>query len=117
MPCFDLPTKSAVSLWNKYDQVINGDDGCNNKSESWNSVSKIGLNMHPSIWVVLVMFKREEGLARAKLSSVALDTAAVDHRDRAKARARRQLKEVAGQFGTTLMEDYFNIVVAHYNDN
>ena len=53
-----------MSLWNKYDQVINGDDGCNNKSESWNSVSKIGLNMHPSIWVVLDMFKREEGLAR-----------------------------------------------------
>ena len=47
-----------MGLWNKYDQVINGDDGCNNKSESWNSVSKIGLNMHPSIWVVLDMFKR-----------------------------------------------------------
>ena len=108
-----------MSLWNKYDQVVNGDDGCNNKSESWNSVSKIGLNMHPSIWVVLIMFKREEWLARAMLSSVALDTAAVDHRDRAKARAekRRQLKEVAGQFGTTLMEDYLNMVVAHYNDH
>ena len=37
----------AMSLWNKYEQVINDDDGCNNKSESWNSVSKIGLNMHP----------------------------------------------------------------------
>ena len=108
-----------MGLWNKYDQVINEDDGCNNKSESWNSVSKIGLNMHPSIWVVLDLFKREEGLARAKLSSVALGTAAVDHPARAKARAekRRQLKEVAGQFGTTLMEDYLNMVVAHYNDH
>ena len=61
--------------------------------------------------------QEKEGLARAKLSSVALGTAAVDHPARAKARAekRRQLKEVAGQFGTSLMEDYLNMVVAHYN--
>ena len=72
----------------------------------------MSLNTHPSIWVILIMFKREEGLARAKLSSVALDTAAVDHRDRAKAREkRRQLKEVAGQFGTTHMEDYLNMII------
>ena len=51
------------------------------------------------------------------MSSIALGTAAVDHPARAKARAekRRQLKEVAGQFGTSLMEDYLNMVVAHYN--
>ena len=61
--------------------------------------------------------QEKEGLARAKLSSVALGTAAVDHPARAKARAekRRQLKEVAGQFGTILMEDYLNMMVAHYN--
>ena len=106
-----------MSLWNKYDHVVNGDDGCNNKLISRNSVSKIGLNKHPSIWVVLDMFKREEGLARAKLSSIALGTAAVDHpaRDKASAEKRRQLKEVAGHFGTRLMEDYLNMVVTHYN--
>ena len=78
-------------------------------------MSKFGLDMHPSIWVVLDMFKMEEGLARAKFSSVALGTAAVDHPDSAKARAekRRQLKEVASQFGITLMEDYLNMVIAH----
>ena len=108
-----------MSLWNKYEQVINDDDGCNNKSESWNSVSKIGLNMHPSIWVILDMFKREEGMARAKLSSIALGTAAVDHPARSKTRAekKRQLKEVASNFGTILLEEYINMVVAHYNDN
>ena len=82
-------------------------------------MSKIGLNMHPSIWVVLDMLKREGRLARVKLSSVALGTAAVDHPARAKERAekRRQLKEVTGQFGTTPMEDYLNMVVAHYNNH
>ena len=109
----------ARSLWNKYQQVIHDDNGCNNKSESWNSVSKSSLKMHPSIWVVMDMFKREEGMARAKLSSIALGTAAVDHPARAKTRAekKRQLKEVASKFGTILLEEYINMVVAHYNDN
>ena len=65
------------------------------------------------------MFKREEGSARNKLNSIALGTAAVDHPARAKTRAevKRQMKEVANKFDSILLEEYFNMVVAHYNDN
>ena len=52
------------------------------------------------------------GEGKVELGSVGQGTAAVDHRDRAKAREkRRQLKEVAGQFGTTHMEDYLNMII------
>ena len=75
--------------------------------------------MHPSIWVVLDMFKREEGLARAKITSIALGTLAVDHPSRVKTRTekRRQLKEVVKKFGTVPLEDFFNMIAAHYNDS
>ena len=107
----ELPRRKArfaMDLWNKHKQVTNDDDGCNNKSESWNSVSKIGLNMHPSIWVVLDMFKMEEGLARAKITSIALGTLAVDHPSRVKTRTekRRQLKEVVKKLGTVPLEEF-----------
>ena len=107
----ELPRRKArfaMDLWNKHKQVTNDDDGCNNKSESWNSVSKIGLNMHPSIWVVLDMFNREEGLARAKITSIALGTLAVDHPSRVKTRTekRRQLKEVVKKLGTVPLEEF-----------
>ena len=41
--------KFEHKLWNKYNAVIDDDEGTNNRSGNWNSVSNLGMNMNPSI--------------------------------------------------------------------
>ena len=107
-----------LEIWNKHQSVMMNEELTNNSSENWNSVSKIGLNMNPNIWVILNMFKREESLARTKINSTALGTAAIDHPARRKKvqEKREKLRRVLEQFDKVSVEDFMNMVVAHYND-
>ena len=111
--------KFPITLWNKNKETMAGDETTNNRSENWNSVSKLGMSMHPSLWSVLELFQKEDALARAKLNSVALGTPSIDHPARKKkaAEKKEKLKKVLELWGTVSVEDYFNMVAAHYNDN
>ena len=74
--------------------------------------------MNPNIWVILNMFKREESLARTKIYTTALGTAATDHPARRKKvqEKREKLRRVLEQFDKVSVEDFMNMVIAHYND-
>ena len=44
----ELPRRKPnyeVMVWNKYHAIIDDDEGTNNRSKNWNSVSKLGMNM------------------------------------------------------------------------
>ena len=109
--------KYEVKLWNKHQAVIDDEEGTNNRSENWNSVSKLGMNMHPSIWSVLEMFQKEEALARTKIHSLALGNLTIDHPARKKKcmERRSKLRSILAKWGTVSVEAYFNMVASHYN--
>jgi hypothetical protein len=110
--------KFPITLWNKNRETLAGDEATNNRYENWNSVSKFGMSMHPSLWSVLEMFQKEEALARDKINYVALGTPSIDYPGRKKkaAEKKEKLKKILELWGTVSVEDYFNMVAAHYND-
>lgn len=117
----DLPRrqpKFPITLWNKNKEALAEDEVTNNRSENWNSVSKLGMSMHPSLWSLLELFQKEDALARTKLNSVALGTPNIDHPARQKkaAEKKEKLKKVLELWGKVSVEDFFNMVAAHYND-
>ena len=69
--------KYEVKVWNKYHAIIDDDEGTNNRSENWNSVSKLGMNMNPTIWTVMEMFVKEKAFVRSKI--LALGILTIDH--------------------------------------
>ena len=75
------------------------------------------MSMHPSIWQLMDLFKKEDAVMRAKLSSVALRRESPDHPGRKQARSvrREQLKKILGKWDSLSLKDYFNLVSAHYN--
>ena len=109
--------KFEHKLWNKYDAVIDDDEATNNRSENWNSVSKLGMNMNPSIWTVLELFGKEEALARAKIHSLALGNLTIDHPARRKKiiERRSKLRSILVEWEALSLQAYFNMVASHYN--
>ncbi len=112
--------KFKVSLWNKYQSVKDDQaDLTSNRSEAWNSASKISLPMKPNVWVVLQALQKEEGFARAKMIAAISGNAPADpNPGRTKLRLRRveKLKIIVSQYGNIPIEDYLNAVVTLYND-
>ena len=106
-----------ISLWNKFDTILEDGQTTNNRSEVWNCASKIGMSMHPSIWQLMDLFKKEDAVMRAKLSSVALRRESPDHPGRKQARSvcREQLQKILRKWDSLSLKDYFNLVSAHYN--
>ena len=92
------------------------DNLTNNKCESWNSVSKAGMNVHPNIWVVIEKIRKEESLARSKIMSVN-PSIAVDHPTRRNQRQMRydKLKDIVSKFHTMDIDSYMSMVSSLYN--
>ena len=109
--------KFEHKVWSKFKDVINDEEVTNNRSENWNSVSKLGMTMNASIWSVLEMFTKEEALARAKIHSLALGTLTIDHPARRKKceERRSKLRSVLTEWDSLSLQVYFNMVASHYN--
>ena len=110
--------KFPHKVWNHYESILKGEDITTNLSEAWNSASKLSMPMKPNLWTLLDAFKREEAGARAKMLSISRNTHTDSNPGRtAKRRERRsQLVSVLEKFGSVPLEDYMNMVAAHYND-
>ena len=74
--------------------------------------------MKPNLWTLLDAFKREEAGARAKMLSISCNTYTDPNPGRTAKRCERrsQLVSVLEKFGSVPLEDYMNMVAAHYND-
>ena len=75
-----------VKVWNKYHT------GTNNRSENWNSVPNLGMNINLTIWTVMELFMKEEAFAKSKMHSLALGTLTIDHPTRKKKQIERRNK-------------------------
>ena len=95
-------------------------DLTSNRSEAWNSSSKISLPMKPNVWVVLSSLLKEEGLARAKMVAAISGNAPADpNPGRTKLRLNRvaKLKHIVDQYGHIPINDYLNSITALYNED
>ena len=116
----DQPRKKPmyrIEHWNKYTHVLAEANLTNNKCESWNSVSKAGLNIHPNIRVVLEKLRKEESLARSKLLNISPTANKPDHRRLMEGRNKRalKLKSIVEKFNSLPSHDYMVMVGAHFN--
>ena len=86
-------------LWNKYEDVMNDKQLTNNRSETWNSVSKLDKIKNASLWTVLDTIRKEEALGRGKLLSVVVGSSPVDHpaRKKKEKERREQLRVILGK--------------------
>ena len=91
--------KFPVFLWNKYADVMNNEELTNNRSETWNSVSKLDKVKNGSVWTVLDTIRKEEALGRAKLLSAAVGSSPVDHPARKMKEQKRREGTVEGYLG------------------
>ena len=110
--------KFPVFLWNKYEDVVNNEQLTNNRSETWNSVSKLDKIKNASLWTVLDTIRKEEALGRGKLLSAAVGSSPVDHpaRKMKEEKRREQLKDILGKWGEVDLSGYFAMLAGHYND-
>ena len=107
------------SIWNHYQSILNDESITTNVSESWNSASKLSMPMKPSLWTLLDAFKREEAAARAKTLSISVNSYTDPNPGRTQMRKkkRERLKMVLEKFDRVPVDDYMNMIAAHYNDN
>ena len=110
--------KFPVFLWNKYADVMNNEQLTNNRSETWNSVSKLDKVKNASVWTVLDTIRKEEALGRAKLLSAAVGSSPVDHpaRKMKEQKRREQLRDILGKWGEVDISGYFAMLAGQYND-
>ena len=87
--------------------------------ESWNAANKLSLAMKPNLWSVIDSFKREEAGARAKIVSFSTHDYVDPNPGRtAKRKAKREkLQTILGRFNELPIEDYMNMLIAHFNDD
>jgi hypothetical protein len=109
----------TIDVWNHYQAVIDGEDITTNLSESWNAANKLSLAMKPNLWSVIDSFKREEAGARAKIVSFSTHDYVDPNPGRtAKRKAKREkLQTILGRFNELPIEDYMNMLIAHFNDD
>ena len=111
--------KFTFDLWSKYKAVKEDrPDLTSNRSEAWNSASKVSIPMKPSIWVVCKSIQREEGLARAKLhAAIGASPPSDPHPGRTKKRLEKaqSLKKIVDQYGILPHNKYLDALVAHFN--
>ena len=112
--------KFALDVWNHFDDIQEGsEDITSNRSEAWNSVSKLCIPMNPSIWVVLSSLQGEEGLARAKLAEALSGSPPSDpnpSRTRARVAKYEALRRIVDSWGTVNNDTYIESVAGHFND-
>ena len=116
----ELPRRKsriAIELWNKHDDLLDGLKVPNNMCESFNSVSKAGLPMNPSIWVVLEKLQKEESLVRLKVSSINPAANVSDHqeRDRRRRAKREKLVQIISSYKSSDINTFMSRVAAFYN--
>ena len=116
----ELPRRKpriAIELWNKHDDLLDGLEVTNNMCESFNSVSKAGLPMNPSIWVVLEKLQKEESLVRLKVSSINPAANVSDHqeRDRRRRAKREKLVQIISSYKSSDINTFMSRVAAFYN--
>ena len=87
-----------IALWNKRAEALDEEELTSNASESWNSVSKNCLPMKPNVFVVVEAFRKEDGLARARVIEAA-NGSYVDPNPGRTARLRRGRREWQRQLG------------------
>ena len=109
----------TLDVWNHYQAVLDGEDITTNLSESWNAANKLSLAMKPNLWSVMDSFKREEAGARAKMVSFTNHNYVDPNPGRtAKRKAKREkLQTILGRFKELPIEDYMNMLIAHFNDD
>ena len=113
------PPKFGFDLWSKYNAVKEErPDLTSNRSEAWNSASKICIPMKPSLWVVCKYIQREEGLARAKVqAAIGANPPTDSHPSRTRKRLEKAqaLKRIVDQYGILPNSTYLDALVAHFN--
>ena len=111
--------KFGFDLWSKYKAVKEErPDLTSNRSEAWNSASKICIPMKPSLWVVCKYIQREEGLARAKVqAAIGANPPTDSHPGRTRKRLEKaqSLKRIVDQYGILPNNSYLDALVAHFN--
>ena len=110
--------KFELKTWNKYRQVLDGEEVTNNGCESWNSASKLSLGRKANIWAVLVAIRKEEGLARFKAQN-SVGGEVVDNnigRTRRLEERKSRLREILAKYWTEDMRGYLDMTAQFYND-
>ena len=97
--------------------MLDGLEVANNMCESFNFVSKAGLPMNPSIWVVLEKLQKEESLVRLKVSSINPAANVSDHqeRDRRRRAKREKLVQIISSYKSSDINTFMSRVAAFYN--
>ena len=110
--------KFEFKYWNKYNQVLAGEETTNNVSEAWNSASKLSLQMKPSIWAVLHSIKKEEELARFKVNMSAMGVNMDSHRGRTERLEQRKerLRGILNNYGRIPLNNYLDMTASFFND-
>ena len=111
--------KYKMNLWNKYNAIKDGQvDLTSNRSEAWNSASKISISMKPNLWILCKNIKKEEGLAKAKFQSALCgDPPSDPNPKRTSKRIKKfnDLKVIIDQYGRIPIGTYIDALVALFN--
>jgi hypothetical protein len=106
-----------IKLWNKHHAVLEGLDLTNNLSEAWNSASKLSLSMKPSLWVLLTNLRKEEAMARVKMTASLAGTDVDRNRARTSKRAHKmdRLKHLVHNYSMVPLNEFINTIMTHFN--
>ena len=110
--------KFEMKTWNKCRQVTDGKEITNNGSGSWNSASKLSMARKPNIWAVLVLIRKEEGLARLKVQT-SVEGVGVDSNPGRSQRfegKKSRLREILAKYWTVDLGEYLDMTAQFYND-
>ena len=109
----------AHALWSKYLAVKDErPDLTSNRSEAYNSASKMSIPMKPTLWVVCKFIQREEGQARAKVqAAIGAHPPTDPHPARTRKRLEKAqaLKRIVDQYDVLPKAQYLDALVAHFN--
>ena len=105
----------SYDLWNKYDAVLAGtDDLTNNKSEAWNSVSKIGMPMKSNVYSIQKLIRDEEALAQARFHAALSGGIRDQNPGRTKKRLEmfKSLRQIVEQYNNLPNKMYLDDIVS-----
>ena len=106
-----------IALWNKRAEALDEEELTSNASESWNSVSKNCLPMKPNVFVVVEAFRKEDGLARARVIEAA-NGSYVDPNPGRTAEIKKRKERMATAvraYGELTLDDWLNTMIAFFD--
>jgi hypothetical protein len=106
-----------VTMWNKYQPILDGDALTNNVVEGYNNAFCLSLPARPTDWHLMERFQKEEAMTKASLQQAAMGNLGPDE-NKARAHSRRdraeKLRNLVLNYSNMSLKDYLDGLIFFY---